>query len=273
MRPDSRQGDRAWRAVRISEDGGEIRVSDVLLPFRDARVKGPYDVIPATAFWFARLGEGSSPDPVRFGCHLVVILSGELEVVPRGHEPLTLRPGEVMCVDVRTSDAFRERWHGDVWKLLVATPGWIPDDGDRGVVRSHEPRPGRPLLTWIYDDDGSSRSEPFRWPYQLSPVPDVALWPRSIGAFVTRRDYDTDSGTNGFAPGVWHNGPRPQLGVTLNGCAENETGDGTVTRPVPGDVAFIDDTTGRGHVTRGCGDRWMLFVTVAPGYLELPHEA
>jgi hypothetical protein len=86
---------------------------------------------------------------------------------------------------------------------------------------------------------------------------------------VTRRDY----GDGGYVPGVWHNGPRPQLGITLNGCAENETGDGTITRPVTGDLAFIDDATGAGHVTRGQGDRWMLFVTVAPGHLELTPES
>lgn len=269
MRPEHRHGGGKWRAVRISDSGGETCVGDLLLPFRDARDKGPHDVIPATAFWLARLRGESSPDPVRLGPHLAVVLSGEIEVLPRGHEPLTLRPGDVLYADVKSSEAFTERWHGDAWKLFVAIPGRLPGEGDRGVIRSHGSRRGRPLLTWIHDDDGSSRSEPFRWPYALSPVPDVDRWPRSIGAFVTRRDY----GADGFAPGVWHNGPRPQLGVTLNGCAENETGDGTVTRPVPGDVAFIDDTTGRGHVTRGSGDRWMLFVTVAPGHLELLHEA
>ncbi|MFI5895043.1 hypothetical protein ACIA5D_33585 [Actinoplanes sp. NPDC051513] len=39
------------------------------------------------------------------------------------------------------------------------------------------------------------------------------------------------------------------------------------------DVAFIDDDTGAGHITRGQGDRWMLFVTVAPGQLTLTPES
>jgi hypothetical protein len=103
----------------------------------------------------------------------------------------------------------------------------------------------------------------------VTSVPPIGEWPRSTGAFVTRRDY----GDGAYAPGKWHNGPRPQLGITLNGCAENETGDGTVTRPVAGDIAFIDDDTGAGHVTRGQGDRWMLFVTVAPGHLALTPES
>jgi hypothetical protein len=58
----------------------------------------------------------------------------------------------------------------------------------------------------------------------------------------------------------------------LNGSAENETGDGTVTRPVAGDMAYIDDVTGGGHVTRGRGDRWMLFVTVVAEHLRFTPE-
>jgi hypothetical protein len=96
----------------------------------------------------------------------------------------------------------------------------------------------------------------------------VDEWARSNGAFLTRRNYGVDR----FDDGRWHNGPRPQIGVTLNGRAQNESGDGTVTEPWTGDIAFLDDVEGAGHVTRGLGDRWMMFVTVADESLRQVRE-
>ena len=255
------------RVLRIAEEAGVVEAGPGFLPYRHARDKGPSDVIPATAFWLTRATKGQQPDPASLGAHLVVVLSGEVRVAAEGHASV-LGPGDMLCADVRTAGALDLDWDGDAWLFFVLTPGWLPEPGDNEARLDSATRAGRPLLTWIYDDNGSSRSEPFTWPARLAPPPTTDEWPASNGAFVTRRDY----GDDGYAPGVWHNGPRPQLGLTLNGCAENETGDGTVTRPVAGDIAYIDDVTGAGHVTRGCGDRWMLFVTVASGHLRLTRE-
>lgn len=257
------------RVLRISQISDRIDVRNGFLPYRDARDKGPFDVIPASAFWLTRLRQGAVPDSAALGCHFMVILSGEVRVVAQHASPVNLGPGDMVCADVQSAGALTHTWEGDAWLFIALTPGWLPEPGDNQARRDSIVRTGRPLLTWIYDDNGSSRSEPFRWPGSLAPVPAVEHWPKSKGAFVTRRDY----GDGAYVPGIWHNGPRPQLGITLNGCAENETGDGTVTRPVAGDMAFIDDDTGAGHVTRGQGDRWMLFVTVAPGHLELTPES
>lgn len=256
------------KILRVRSTSSGVEVGTGLLPYRDSRVKGPADVIPATAFWLTRARVDDVPDPAGLGCHAVVVLSGELGVAPRGAEARTLTAGDVLCADVRSADDLGLSWDGFAWLLYVATDGWLPDLGDNEARPDAETRAGRPLLTWIYDDGGTSRSEPLRWPADLAPVPPVEEWPKSLGAFVTRRDY----GDDGYVPGVWHNGPRSQLGITLNGRAENETGDGTITSPVAGDIAFIDDVTGDGHLTRGQGDRWMLFVTVAPGHLELTPE-
>jgi hypothetical protein len=257
------------RVLRVSQSADRIDVREGFLPYRDARDKGPADVIPATAFWLTRLQHAAPPDPVALGCHLMVILSGEVSVVAQHGSPVNLGPGDVVCADVRSVGALTYAWEGDAWLFIVLTPDWLPEPGNNQARSDTTVRAGWPLLTWIHDDNGISRSEPLRWPGARAPVPPTGQWPRSKGAFVTRRDY----GDGAYAPGVWHNGPRPQLGITLNGCAENETGDGTITRPVAGDMAFIDDDTGGGHVTRGQGDRWMLFVTVAPGHLELTPES
>jgi len=257
------------RVLRVEEADTEIHVSSGFLPHRDARDKGPSDVIPASAFWLTRAVKGQEPKPSSLGAHLMVVLSGNVRVAPGGQDGGALGPGDVLCADISSEGLLDLDWDGPAWLFYVLTPGWLPEQGDNQARPDSERRVGRPLLTWIYDDDGSSRSEPFAWPGPLAPVPATELWPGSRGAFVTRRDYGDDA----FHPGVWHNGPRPQLGFTLNGSAENETGDGTITRPVAGDMAYIDDVTGSGHVTNGRGDRWMLFVTVAPEYLRFTPEA
>lgn len=48
----------------------------------------------------------------------------------------------------------------------------------------------------------------------------------------------------------FHNPPRRQLVVTISGTAEIECGDGSRLRIGPGDVLFVEDVAGRGHLTR-----------------------
>jgi hypothetical protein len=54
--------------------------------------------------------------------------------------------------------------------------------------------------------------------------------------------------------GTWHVSPRRQLFVVLSGEIEVEMSDGTLERSGPGAVALLEDTTGRGHITRVIGD-------------------
>ncbi len=53
-------------------------------------------------------------------------------------------------------------------------------------------------------------------------------------------DYDYD----------WHNAPRRQFIVMLEGTVEIEVGAGTTRRFGPGDILLAEDTTGRGHRSR-----------------------
>ncbi|MFN8558996.1 MAG: hypothetical protein U0531_17200 [Dehalococcoidia bacterium] len=63
----------------------------------------------------------------------------------------------------------------------------------------------------------------------------------------------------------WHPAPRRQFVITLSGEAEIVASDGEVRRIGPGTVMLADDTTGKGHITRGIGtaDRLSLFVPLA----------
>ena len=60
----------------------------------------------------------------------------------------------------------------------------------------------------------------------------------------------------------WHPAPRRQFVITLSGEAEVEASDGEVRHIGPGTVMLAEDTTGKGHITRGVGtaERISLFV-------------
>lgn len=54
--------------------------------------------------------------------------------------------------------------------------------------------------------------------------------------------------------GDWHPAPRRQLFVGIAGEFEVETSDGEVRRFGAGDVALLEDVSGKGHGTRVGGD-------------------
>jgi hypothetical protein len=60
----------------------------------------------------------------------------------------------------------------------------------------------------------------------------------------------------------WHPAPRRQFVVTLSGEAEVEASDGEVRQIGPGTIMLAEDTTGKGHITRGRGtaERISLFI-------------
>jgi quercetin dioxygenase-like cupin family protein len=68
-----------------------------------------------------------------------------------------------------------------------------------------------------------------------------------------------------FEPG-WigelHPAPTRQFLALLSGAVEMETTDGTVKRFAPGDLILLEDTSGRGHVTRNVGDGYAMYLVV-----------
>src|SRR4051794_6179546 len=65
--------------------------------------------------------------------------------------------------------------------------------------------------------------------------------------------------------GDWHPSPKRWFVLTLSGEMEITTSDGEVRRFGPGSIWLIEDTTGKGHLTRIVGDsEWVGFgVTLA----------
>ena len=53
--------------------------------------------------------------------------------------------------------------------------------------------------------------------------------------------------------GDWHTAPRRQYVITLSGQAELEVSGGKKIRVGPGHIDLVEDTTGKGHITRVTG--------------------
>ena len=67
----------------------------------------------------------------------------------------------------------------------------------------------------------------------------------------------------------WHPGPRRQYVITLSGRGEIEVAGGKKIPLGPGQINLIEDTTGKGHITKGVGaeDRvtlWLPLVDQTP---------
>jgi hypothetical protein len=59
-----------------------------------------------------------------------------------------------------------------------------------------------------------------------------------------------------------HTAPERQLAVSLNGWVEYETSDGEIRRCEPGEIVLVEDTTGRGHITRFDDDGEQCFLHI-----------
>jgi hypothetical protein len=72
--------------------------------------------------------------------------------------------------------------------------------------------------------------------------------------------------TDANAPG-WHTGPARQFVITLSGHSEVEVSGGVHIIAGPGHINLIEDTTGKGHITRNFGpdDRIALTIPLADG--------
>ena len=62
--------------------------------------------------------------------------------------------------------------------------------------------------------------------------------------------------------GDWHPCPTRQFLALMSGSVEMETTDGTVRQLGPGDLVLLEDTSGKGHVTRNIGNRYSMFFVV-----------
>jgi hypothetical protein len=96
--------------------------------------------------------------------------------------------------------------------------------------------------------DGGSRVEALTISPDAKPVP------------ITRMTAGAYRGSGARAPD-WHNAPRKQFAINMTGELEVELTDGT-RRKIGSDLVFLEDTTGKGHVTRALGPITNVFLHV-----------
>jgi hypothetical protein len=85
---------------------------------------------------------------------------------------------------------------------------------------------------------------------------EFSVLPPTAGAN-PRNTAATDPG----APG-WHTGPARQFVITLSGHSEVEVSGGVHVEAGPGHINLIEDTTGKGHITRNFGPDARIALTI-----------
>ena len=64
----------------------------------------------------------------------------------------------------------------------------------------------------------------------------------------------------------WHHAPTPQFAINLTGYLQVELSDGMKHKIGPGDLVFLEDIKGKGHITRLLSPVTALFIVPAPGF-------
>jgi hypothetical protein len=93
-----------------------------------------------------------------------------------------------------------------------------------------------------------------------SRVEELTISPDAKPIDITRMTAGAYRGSGVTAPD-WHTAPRKQFAINMTGELEVELTDGT-RRKIGSDLVFLEDTTGKGHVTRALGPITNVFLHV-----------
>ena len=113
-----------------------------------------------------------------------------------------------------------------------------------GVTPANEAKVGRIDAT----ADGGSRVE------------ELTISPDAKPIDITRMTAGAYRGSGATAPD-WHTAPRKQFAINMTGELEVELTDGT-RRRIGSDLVYLEDLTGKGHVTRALGPITNVFLHV-----------
>jgi hypothetical protein len=97
-----------------------------------------------------------------------------------------------------------------------------------------------------------------------SRVEDLVISPDAKPIDITQMTASVYRGTGATNPD-WHNTPRKQFAINMSGELEVELTDGT-RRRIGSDLVFLEDTTGKGHVTRALGPITNVFLHVSDDF-------
>lgn len=74
----------------------------------------------------------------------------------------------------------------------------------------------------------------------------------------------------GMHPVAWHTVPEPVLTVRLDGSVDYETSDGEVRHVRAGSFVLVEDTHGKGHLSRHSPEAQTVIWIALPNGLEIP---
>ena len=126
----------------------------------------------------------------------------------------------------------------------VAIPRLGAHFAQSGVVlaQTHKPL----MITRLYTGpDNQSHAEEIELKFSPGTPAEVAKMMPVTGAELHR--------TAGGSFDDWHRGPRRQYVITLSGHGEVEVAGGKKISMGPGHIDLVEDTTGKGHITRTLG--------------------
>jgi len=97
--------------------------------------------------------------------------------------------------------------------------------------------------------DGGSRVEVLAISPDAKPIP------------VTSMTASAYAGSGVSSAPDWHTAPRKQFAINMSGALEVELTDGT-RQHIGSDLVFLEDLTGKGHITRALGPVTNVFIHV-----------
>jgi hypothetical protein len=133
---------------------------------------------------------------------------------------------------------------------LMALAGIATLAGASGVRAQGSADAAKARLIHIYaTPDGESRHQIVEIANDAGEIPVTAM---------TARAYARSAAS---APD-WHTAPRPQFAINMTGTLEVEISDGSRHQIGQGDLVYLEDLTGKGHVTRVLSPVTNLFIHV-----------
>jgi len=107
-------------------------------------------------------------------------------------------------------------------------------------------------ITRLYSDsEGGSHFSDMQISFELRDYAPPAP-PVSVSGFIKTEGFVIISSPGGWF-GDWHPAPRRQYMICLSGTVEIKVTDGEVRQFGPGSLLLVEDTTGKGHISRVVG--------------------
>jgi hypothetical protein len=121
--------------------------------------------------------------------------------------------------------------------------------------------------------DGESHFDEVEIPTTARPVFGDKVPPFALSASYPASNVRVTQIPAGIREVGWHTVPARTLTVRLNGSVDYETSDGEVRHVSAGSFVLIEDTFGKGHLSRHSPDEQIVLWITLPTGLDLPAES